>query len=67
MLNKKYSFCLGIAAICYWAVGWALAYGAPINETLGLFIGQSEFLLIGTTHYAQWVRYNVKSYITMKF
>ncbi|CAJ0940078.1 unnamed protein product, partial [Mesorhabditis belari] len=33
------------ALICYWSIGWALAYG-PSHGFVGKFIGEGQFLLI---------------------
>jgi Amt family ammonium transporter len=44
----------GLAIICYWSVGWALAYGHAENKTVGLFIGYSEFFLSNATNYPRF-------------
>ncbi|TMS36190.1 hypothetical protein L596_003421 [Steinernema carpocapsae] len=43
-----------IAIIGYWAIGWALAYGAVGNSSLGLFFGQSEFFLASMEDYPRF-------------
>lgn len=45
---------LGIAVIAYWSIGWAFAYGDSHNETVGLFIGHTQFFLHGVTDYAKY-------------
>lgn len=40
--------------IGYWAIGWALAYGKATNDTVGLFVGYSEFFLAGTENYPKF-------------
>ncbi|CAI5455900.1 unnamed protein product [Caenorhabditis angaria] len=43
-----------IVIIGYWAVGWAFAYGESANETVGLFVGHSQFFLAGYTDYSKF-------------
>lgn len=41
----------GIAIVGYWALGWALAFGDCPNNTIGLFVGYSEFFLANFSNY----------------
>ncbi|CAB3399610.1 unnamed protein product [Caenorhabditis bovis] len=43
-----------IAVIGYWALGWAFAYGDAPNDTVGLFIGYSQFFLHNLTNYPKF-------------
>uniref|UniRef100_A0A914R5U2 Ammonium transporter AmtB-like domain-containing protein n=1 Tax=Panagrolaimus davidi TaxID=227884 RepID=A0A914R5U2_9BILA len=43
-----------IAIVCYWSVGWALAFGDGSNETWGLFVGTDNFFLSGFKDYPKF-------------
>ncbi|UMM41446.1 hypothetical protein L5515_017707 [Caenorhabditis briggsae] len=43
-----------IAIVGYWALGWALAFGDCPNNTIGLFVGYSQFFLANFSNYPKF-------------